>query len=58
MQILMNLIWDIFLFSLSLSSLNVIYPRERSVRIKTQKRFFLVFLLALEAILLVYVRSC
>ena len=29
----------------------VIYPRERSVRIKTQKRFFLVFLLSLKALL-------
>ena len=32
-----------------LSSLCVIYPRERSVSIKTQKRFFLVFLLSVKA---------
>ncbi len=35
---------------LSLSSLCVIYPGERSVHIKT-KKFFLVFLLSVEALL-------
>ena len=36
-------------FSHILSSLCVIYPRERSVSIETQKRFFLVFLLSVKA---------
>ncbi len=45
------LIKNIFLFYLSLSSLCVIYPKGRSVRIKKQKRFFLVFLLSVEALL-------
>jgi hypothetical protein len=36
---------------LSLSSLCVTYPRWRSVRLKTQKLFFLVFLLSVEALL-------
>jgi hypothetical protein len=44
--------WNILIFlSFSLSSLCVIYPRGWSVRIKTQKMFFLVFLLSVEALL-------
>ncbi len=35
----------------SLSSLCVIYFRGRLVRIQTQKRFFLVFLLSVEVLL-------
>jgi hypothetical protein len=41
----MNLDWDIFLYSLSLSSLCVINPTGRSVHIKEQKRFFYFFFL-------------
>ena len=41
----------IIFLSLSLSSLCVTYPRWRSVRLKTQKLFFLVFLLSVEALL-------
>jgi hypothetical protein len=47
----MNFYFGHFLFSHGLSSLCVIYPRGRSVRIKHRKRFFLVFLLSVEAIL-------
>ena len=38
-------------FSLSLSSLCVFYPRGRSDYIKSQNKFFLVFLLSVEALL-------
>ena len=44
-QILMNFDWVIFLYSLSLSSLCVIYPTGRAVHIKEQKRFSYFFFL-------------
>ncbi len=40
-----------YVFSHNLSSLCVIYPRERSLALKLHKRFFLVFLLSVEEIL-------
>jgi hypothetical protein len=44
-------VYNISLFSHILSSLCVVYPRGRSFSIKTLKRFYLAFLLSVEALL-------
>jgi hypothetical protein len=51
----MNFDFGLFpFFSLSLSSICLIYPSGRSVRKKQKKRFFLAFLLSVEALLEAY----
>jgi hypothetical protein len=48
-----NMIYEIFHFILSFffSLCTVIYPKRKSDRIKTQKRFFLVFFLSVGSLL-------